>query len=152
MVFPQRQPFSGPGLSVQALGCYCDCKQSSTLTIREVRLSTACCALAGAEGLAALSDLSGESIEGICLFVDLRCNDLCVATSSAEVPFAGFLSPASRTLQSSALRPLPVSPPACLLQKLYHVAMAKYCCQLGFSSKAFILLWTCFVHWRVMIA
>ena len=84
---------SEPGLSVQAPG-YC-CRSSFLLAVSE--LSAAPC-LPGAEGLAALLDCSEESSKDISSFVGLRCSDLCIATSSAEAPSAGFLHPSLSTL------------------------------------------------------
>ena len=88
--------FFEPGLSVQLTGCCW--RPSSSLAVLEFMLSIACCCLLDAEGLTALADLSGESFQDINLLVGLCCSDLLIATSSTEVPFAGFLQPSLSTL------------------------------------------------------
>ena len=86
--------FLGNLLSVQVLEC---CFEScSTSAVLDFRLSKTCCFLARAEGLAALSELLGESPTEISAFVGLRCSNLFVATSNAEVPSAAFLHPKGR--------------------------------------------------------
>ena len=90
--------------SVQVTGCCF--RPGSTLAV--FRLSTACWCLAGAEVLAALSDLSGELSKETGSILGLHCNNLSLATSYAEVPvscleYTVIVSPEPLAYQSSCM-------------------------------------------------